>query len=45
MFSLLLDADVLSGKDSAQIYLATTNADPATVGDGDGSFVEGVFQN
>ena len=40
----LLDADVLSGKYSAQVDLSTTDADPAATGDGDGSVVEGVFE-
>ena len=40
----LLEADVLSGKYSAQVDLSTTDADPAVTGDGDGSVVEGVFE-
>jgi hypothetical protein len=40
----LLDADVLSGKDDAQIDLATAEADPAAARDRDGSIVEGIFE-
>jgi len=36
----LLDTDVLSGEDGAQVDLATPEADAAALSDGDGSVVK-----
>jgi hypothetical protein len=40
----LLDADVLAGKDGAEVDLALADADAAAMGDGNGAIVEGVLQ-
>ena len=40
----LLDADVLTGEDGAEVDLAAAEADAAAVGDGDGAVVERVVR-
>ena len=37
------DADILSGKHLAQVYLAPSNADPPALSDRDGAIVEGIL--
>ena len=40
----LLDADVLTGKDGAEVDLEPVEADTSAAGDGDGSVVERVVE-
>ena len=40
----LLDADVLAGEDGAEIDLAVSDADAATLGNGDGAVVKRVLK-
>ena len=43
-FADFLHSDFLPGEGSAEIDLSSPEADPATLGDGDGSVVERVVQ-
>jgi hypothetical protein len=40
----LFDADILTGKNLAQVDLTPSDADPATGSDGDGAIVKRVLQ-